>query len=78
MNSVNSHSLKSTIGRTHRRLARPLAFHARPRITCLQHCSRALAAVRRRLHDPLGITADMVDWTLDEEEIRADLEYGRD
>jgi len=37
-----------------------------------------LTAVRSWVHDPLGIAADFEDWNLDEEEVRADLDYGRD
>jgi len=38
----------------------------------------ALSAVIRRVRDPLGLTTCLEDWILDEVEIRADLDHGRD
>jgi hypothetical protein len=37
-----------------------------------------LNTVLSRVFDPLSIVPDLDDWSLTEEDIRADLEYGRD
>ena len=78
MGTVSARTRKSTIGRTHAKFARPLRLHCRGHGARCRHSFRLLTAVRSWVHDPLGIAADFEDWNLDEEEVRADLEYGRD
>lgn len=78
MGAVSTGSIRSTIGRTHERLARRRGLWPHGRGARSPHSFRLLTAVRRWVRDPLGIAADLEDWSLDEEDIRADLEYGRD
>ncbi len=78
MESVSCRCLKSTIGRTHRRLARPSAVRDWMRAAHRWASLRSPFAVFGWVNDPLGIAAGLEGWGLDEEEIRADLGYGRD
>lgn len=78
MDNVQVSALKSTIGRTHKRIARPLKRERRERVARRRPSFRLLNRVLSRVFDPLAIVPNLDDWSLTEEEIRADLEYGRD
>ncbi len=77
MSKSYAQPIKSTTDRTQLRSLdmsglqrRPLAAHRWPAF-------RALSTLVSWIRDPLGIEA-LEGWSLDEEEIRADLDYGRD
>jgi len=78
MGTVESQACNSTIGRTHARVARSL--NVRPgRFEACHHCGhRILTAILNRYRDPLGIASDLKGLSLDEIEILADLDHGRD
>jgi hypothetical protein len=70
---------KSTIDRICGILAGLVFANGREGTARRQALPGVLAALVGRVHDPLGV-AEMgrAGWDLDEEEIHADLEYGRD
>ncbi len=68
---------KSTIGRTYERPARPFVLRSRDSVARPWSSFRVLNAVLAWVHDPLTVR-DLEGWSLDEEEVRADLEHGRD
>jgi hypothetical protein len=78
MGSVQISALKSTIGRTHKRIARPLKLEPRDSRARREPSFRLLDSVLNWVCDPFAIVPDLDGWSLTEEDIRADLEYGRD
>jgi hypothetical protein len=78
MGNVHISALKSTIGRTHKRAARRLELEPRKRVARHQPSFRLLITVGSWVCDLLAIAPDLDGWSPTEEEIRADLEYGRD
>ena len=78
MTTAHARPFKSTIGRITAAPAGardPKAWESPVRRRAL---SRALTAILGWLRDPAGMGADLGVWTLGEEEVRADLEHGRD
>lgn len=71
-------ALKSTIGRTNRRRVRPALKVPRDGLARRALPHRMLSVLLVRVRNPIAITARLDGWTLDEEEIYADLEHGRD
>ncbi len=78
MGRVESQAFKSTIGRTDEVVARPFKLHAFCFAAHCRRCRRRLAALHARCGDPLGIVSDLEGLGLDDGEILADLEHGRD
>ncbi len=77
MGNAQIPALKSTIGRTHERLGRPAKLRHREGVA-RRRSSMLLDTVLNWLYDPLGVFPDLDAWSLTDEEILADLEYGRD
>lgn len=69
---------KSTNGRTAQAGAYSTLRGARTRVTGRPPLLRRVSALFHSVRDPLGISAGLEGWSLDEADIRADLEYGRD
>ena len=78
MGNVQISAVKSTIGRTHKRFVRPLTLERRERVARRRPSYRLLNTALNWVCDPLSIVPDFDGWGLTEEDIRADLEYGRD
>lgn len=71
-------SLKSTIGRTDNQIAHRYGVDAHDAVARRRCPCHLVHAALAWLRDPLGIGANLEGWYLNDEEIRADLEYGRD
>ena len=78
MDTAYPRTVKSTIGRTYNRSAQTLGLRTRGAVARHRPFLRKLAGVFRWARDPLGLGDGQADWSLDETEIRADLEHGRD
>ncbi len=79
MEMTTPHPLKSTIGRTNTRSAHTFEEpQARSGSARRGVALRVLATVVNWVRDPLGMGPEVEGWIIEEEEILADLEHGRD
>ena len=78
MDTAYPRAIKSTIGRTYDGRAHAPEPQPRKAAERRRHCFGVLAGILSWTRDPLGVGAGLESWTLDEDEIRADLEHGRD